>query len=159
MKEEKKLKNYFHVRLYDSEVVKSIDEILATGKFDSANELLGIAIAYGIEKIYVDFGKRKMLANNMPDAELPESERLVKIEQVLHNVKVMLEDIFIMQNCHEALISTIYNVEKFDFAGEGESVSADLMDSGYYAGLPKFFADIKETLAARFSRKMNQIKK
>ena len=153
---EKKLKNDFRVRLYDLEIVKSIDELMNTGNFESMNELLGYAIGYGIEKIYLEYGKKKMLSQAIP-AELPQDERLRKIERILADIKIMLEDIFVMQNAEEALLSTLYNVERAK--NVGEEVTSELMDRGFLSQLPLFVADVKNTLIERLKRKQKKQKK
>lgn len=155
---EKKLKNDFRLRLYDAEVIKSIDELMQTGKFESYNDLLGYALGYGIEKVYLEYGKKKMLTQPI-NAEEPQSERLKKMERQIADIKVLLEDNFIMQTCQEAMVATIYNVERADFAGERNTVSPELMDSGYFAGLPEYYQHIKDVLTERFNRKLQNTKK
>lgn len=153
---EKKLKNDFRVRLYDLEIIKSINELMSTGNFDSVNELLGYAIGYGIEKIYLEYGKRKILSQAVP-AEIPQDERLQKVEQILADTKIMLEDIFVMQNAEEALLSTLYNVERTKNAGE--AITSELMDRGFLSQLPPFVADVKNSLIERLKRKQKKQKK
>ena len=153
---EKKLKNDFRVRLYDLEIIKSIDELMNTGNFGSMNELLSYAIGFGIEKIYLEYGKKKMLSQAIP-GELPPSEQLRKIERDVRDTKIMLEDIFVMQNAGEAILSTLYNVERTK--NDGESVTSDLMERGYLSQLPPFVEDVKNTLIERLKRKQKKQKK
>ena len=151
---EKNLKNDFRVRLYDLEIVKSLHELMDTGNFDSMNELIGYAIGFGIEKIYLEYGKKKKLPTPALPDELPTNERLIRIERTLAENKIMLEDIFVMQNAAEALLSTIYNVERTQNAGE--AVTSELMDSGFLSELPPFIADVKGKLIERIKRKQQK---
>ncbi len=153
---EKKLKNDFRVRLYDLEIVKSIDELMNAGNFGSMNELLSYAIGFGIEKIYLEYGKKKILSQAIP-ADLPPGEQLRKIERDVRDTKIMLEDIFVMQNAGEAILSTLYNIERTK--NSGESVTSDLMDRGYLSQLPPFVEDVKNTLIERLKRKQKKQKK
>ena len=69
----------------------------------------------------------------------------------------MLEDIFVMQNAGEAILSTLYNIERTK--NSGESVTSDLMDRGYLSQLPPFVEDVKNTLIERLKRKQKKQKK
>lgn len=77
---EKKHKNSFHIRIYDVELLKSLNELFETGKYESMNELINCALGVGVEKIYLEFGKRKLFTQAREIPEVPEGKRLDKIE-------------------------------------------------------------------------------
>lgn len=149
-KKPEKVKNEFKIRLYDTQLIKSIEELMQTKRFESYNDLLSYAVGIGIEKIYLDYGKRRAF-QSPPDAVIPSDERLNRLEHILAELKVMLEDIFIVSNSQEILTATIYNVLRSE--AEGETVSAELMDSGFFSNLPEFFLEIKDKLIERSKKK------
>ncbi len=155
--EEKKFKNSFHLRVYNVELLKSLNELLATEKYDSMNELLNCALGIGVEKIYLEFGKRKLFTEARPIPEMPEGKRLDKVEMKLERLRVLQEDMFILMNSIEALTASVFNVQRSQI--EGEPISGELIDSGYLAKLPKAYLDIKDNLVARFNRKLTKEQK
>ena len=152
---QKKHKNDFHVRLYDIEVVKSIDELMKTGDFGTSNELLGKAVAIGIEKIYLEYGKRKRLAQAIPNLEMPESVRLDRIEHELGKVRVLEEDMYILMNSVKALVASIYNVHRANV--KGEALNEELLDNyGFMSELPEAYREIEDNLLKRFNRRFEK---
>lgn len=152
---QKKLSNDFRVRLYDVEVVKSINELLDTGDFDSTNELLGKAIAIGIEEIYLKYGKRKRLAQALPEPEVPEAVRLDRLEHEVVKVRTLQEDMYILMNSVKALTASIYNVHRANV--KGEALNAELLDNyGYMATLPDAYREIENNLLKRFNRSLGK---
>lgn len=150
---QKKHKNDFRVRLYDIEVVKSIEELMDTSDFESANELLGRAIAIGVEKIYLEYGKRKRIAQAIPNPEMPETVRLDRIEHAIAKLRVLQEDMYIVMNSVEALTASIYNVHRANV--RGEALNEELMDNyGYMSELPEAYREIKNNLLKRFNRRV-----
>lgn len=147
-----KVKNAILVRLYDVETVRSIEELMETEQFDSMNELMNQAINRGIEKIYLDFGKRKVLKQT-EEPEMPEGKRIDRLEHELRKVRVLEEDMYILMNSIEALAASSYNVQCALI--KGDEVSAELLDSGYLATLPDAYREIKDGLEARFKRKLS----
>ncbi|MCM1441353.1 MAG: hypothetical protein NC131_19435 [Roseburia sp.] len=154
---EKKHKNSFHLRIYDVELLKSLNELLATEKYESMNELLNCALGVGVEKIYLEFGKRKLFTQARAIPEMPDGKKLDKIENKLERQRIMQEDMFILLNSIEALVASVFNVQRAQVTGE--SVSAELIDSGYMAKLPAAYLEIKDNLVARFNRKLEKEKK
>lgn len=153
-KQEKKFKNSFHLRIYDAEVLKSINELFETGRYDTMNELLNCALNVGVEKIYLEFGKRKLFSNPREIPELPDTKKLDKIDARLERLRIMQEDLFILMNSVEALACSIYNVQRAEITGD--AVSAELMDSGALNKLPQTYQDIKDNLISRFNRKLSK---
>lgn len=149
---EKKYKNSFHVRIYDVELLKSLNELLDTGKYESMNELMNCALGVGVEKIYLEFGKRKLFTQAREIPEVPEGKKLDKIDTKLEKQRIMQEDMFILMNSIEALVASIFNVQRAEI--NGETVNAELIDSGYLAKLPPAYLEIKDNLVARFNRKL-----
>ncbi|MDE5722000.1 MAG: hypothetical protein K2I30_04575 [Clostridia bacterium] len=151
-----KVKNEFKIRLYDTEVIKSIAELMQTGKFESYNDLLGYAISFGIEKIYLEFGKKRALTNPF-EVDMPMEERLNLIDRKLAEARIMQEDMFILSNGLEILISTVYNTLRAEAAGE--EVTPELIDSGFFSTLPEFYRVIKDTMIERSKKKTQKEKK
>lgn len=150
---EKTQKNYYHIRLYDAETVKSIDELIKTGDFSSVNELLGKAIAIGIEKIYIEYGKRKRLElATMPTPEVPDVVKLEKIQQGLENLRVLDEDLYILMNTIKALSASVFNILRANV--KGEPLNTELLDNyGYMATMPDSYVEMEDKLQSRFNRK------
>lgn len=154
---EKKHKNSFHLRIYDAELLKSLNELLATEKYESMNELLNCALGVGVEKIYLEFGKRKLLTQARTIPEMPDGKKLDKIDNKLERNRIMQEDMFILLNSIEALVASIFNVQRAEI--NGEAVNAELIDSGIMAKLPPAYLEIKDNLIARFNRKLEKEQK
>ncbi len=153
-KQPKKNKNSFHLRIYDFEVLKSLNELFATGSYKTMNELLNCALAAGAEKIYLEFGKRKHLTQSQEIPELPGTKKLDRINALIERQKITLEDMMILMNSIEGLAASIYAVQRATVSGE--PMSAELMDSGYLTKLPKPYQDIKDNLEQRFNRKLKK---
>ena len=150
----KKMKNSFHLRIYDLEVLKSLNELFTTGNYESMNELLNNALSIGVEKIYLEFGKRKRLTQSHEIPDLPDTKKLDRITALTERQKITLEDMMILMNSIEGLAASIYAVQRAEVSGEPMSV--ELMDSGYLTKLPKSYQDIKDNLEQRFNRKLKK---
>lgn len=153
----KKYKNSFHLRVYDAELLKSLNELLETEKYESMNELLNCALGIGIEKIYLEFGKRKLFTQALAVPEMPEGKKIDKLEGKIERQRILLEDMFILLNSIEALVASVFNVQRAEISGE--PVNAELIDSGYMAKLPPAYLEIKDNLVARFNRKLEKEQK
>ena len=150
-------KNDFRVRLYNIEVVKSINELMKTGEFKSANELLERAIAIGIEKIYVERGKRKrkLLAQAVHNPEMQANEKLDKIEREIAKVRIREEDMCIMLNSIKAVTASIYNIQRANI--KGEPLNVELLDNyGYMSELPEAYREIENNLLKRINRRLGK---
>lgn len=154
---EEKNKNYYHVRIYDLEVVKSIEELMKTGNFSTANELLGKAIAIGIEKIYLEYGKHKRLSSPIELPEQSNGQRMDDLDHKMKQVRLLQEDTFVLLNSVEGLVASVYNILSANI--KGEAISAELLDSGYLAQLPEPYKDTKHKLVERFDRKFKREQK
>lgn len=155
MEQAKKYKNSFHLRVYDAELLKSLNELLETAKFETMNELLNYALGIGVEKIYLEFGKRKAFKQVSATPEMTDKKiEMDKFEVKFEKQRLLLEDMFILMNSIEALAASIYNVQRAGI--NGEPISAELMDSGYLAKLPPAYLEIKDNLVTRFNRKLEK---
>lgn len=137
------LKNNFHVRVYDDEVLKSIYELSETKMFGSMNELLNRALAGGVEELYKQFGKRKQLVDNV-ETPVNYSNDIFKS---LKTTEMTIDDIFVLINILEMLVTSLYNVQRAQVAKE--DISVELIDSGYFSELPSNLKEIKEDLIKR----------
>lgn len=145
-------KNSFFVRIYDDDLLTSIYELEKTGQFKSMNDLLCQALAIGIEKMYLTYGKKKSLG----DMREPTISSVQKIDELLYrvqNMELTSNDLFVMMSVLEVMITTLYNVEAAK--SSGEPISAELMDSGYFSALPERYQEIKDKLIIRIERKRN----
>ncbi len=152
-KQAPKNKNSFHLRIYDAELLKSLNELFEVGKYESMNELLNHALSVGTEKIYLEFGKRKLLTQARTVPEMSDGKKLDNVLYELGKQKLMQEDMFILMNSIEAIVASVFNVQRDSIAGE--PISAELIDSGYYNTLPDNFREIKDSLIKRFNRKLS----
>lgn len=151
----KKHKNSFHLRIYDAEVLKSLNELMKTDKYESMNELLNCAVGVGIEKIYLEFGKRKLLTQARTEPELPDGKKLDKLGRELNKVRTLEEDMYILMNSIKALTASIYNAYRMQ--ANGEPVTPDLLDNyGYMSVLPDSYREIEDNLIARFNRNLGK---
>ena len=149
---EKKHTNSFHLRIYDAELLKSMEELLQTKRYDSMNELLNCALGYGLEKIYLEFGKRKLFTKPRLIPEIPETKKIDRVEHQLKRLQTLSEDIFILMHSVEGLTASIFNVQRANV--KGEALNEELLDSGYLAALPDAYREIKDNLVERFNRKL-----
>lgn len=149
MKTDKK-KNTFYIRVYDDDVLTSVYELYGTKQFDSMNDLMNKALAIGLEKIYLSYGKRRALSSAV-EPETPISESHREVINRLKNMELTINDLFVMMNVLEIMSATLYNVEVAK--NSGETVSAELMDSGYFSNLPERYQEIKDKLIRRLERK------
>lgn len=151
---DKQFGNSFHLRVKDAEVLKSLNELFATGKFESMNDLLNQAIGIGLEKIYLEFGKRKALAQPLQVPEVPDSQKLDDLDHKLNQLRLLQEDNFILLSSVEGLAASIYNVQR---AGvKGEALTEELIDSGHLASLPPTYQEIKDRLTERLNRRFKR---
>lgn len=149
-KTQDKKRNSFWLRVYDNDVLTSIYELIDTKQFDSMNDLLGRAVAIGIEKIYAEFGKRKALSSPIAPA-VPDDRKIDEAIKRLREMELTVNDVFVMMSIIETMTTTLYNIEAAK--SKGEPVSAELMDSGFFAELPKSFQEVKDTLIRRMEQK------
>ncbi len=145
-----KSKNTFTVRVYNEDLFIALNELMATNQFESRNDLLNRALKIGIEKMYIDFGKRRALAQDSPPA-IPVNVKLDDIERRVKQNSITVDDLFVMMSMIETLTTTIYNLERTK--AQGDPVSAELMDSGFYATLPPEYQAVKDELIKKMSRK------
>lgn len=148
-----KKNNSFHLRIYDDDLLTSIYELNDTGQFDSMNELLCKAVAIGIEKIYLAYGKKKALSSVVEPC-VPEAEKTEEILRRIKHMELTVNDLFVMLSVIENMETTLYNVEAAK--SSGEAVSAELMDSGYFSSLPERYQAIKDKLIARIEKKKHK---
>lgn len=156
-KQAKKNKNSFHLRIYDVEVLKSLNELFEVGGYKTMNELLNYVLSVGTEKIYLEFGKRKLFTQSFSYPEKSDSKKLDDIHHELGKQKLMQEDMFILMNSIEAIVASVFNMQRANAVGD--PLSAELIDSGYFNTLPDVFKDIKDNLVARFNRNLSKEQK
>lgn len=153
----KKFKNSFHIRIYDTETLKSLNELLETNNYESMNELLNSAINIGVEKIYLAIGKRKLL-NNSSEIKVGDSKKLDELKLEVKKVRTLEEDMYILMNSIKALTASIYNVQRA--VANGETVSVEMLDNyGYMSTLPDTYREIEDKLIARFNRSLTKQEK
>ena len=153
-KTQDKKKNMFSVRIYDDDVLTSVYELWETRQFDSLNDLLGRAVAIGIEEIYAEFGKRKALSSPITP-EVPDERKIDEAIKRLRDMELTLNDTFVMMSVIETMTTTLYNIEAAKTRG-GE-ISAELMDSGFFAELPNSYQEVKDQLIRRIEQKKKRI--
>lgn len=149
-KTQDKRKNAFWLRVYDDETLQSIYELFDTKQFDSMNDLLNRAVSAGIEKIYLEYGKRRVLPFAGEPTEQP-NVRLEAIEKKLKEMSLSLDDVLVLMSMVEMLTSTLYNVTVA--RSKGEPVDATLIESGYFSTLPEQLQEIKDRLIERMEKK------
>lgn len=152
MKEPKiqKRRNQFPLRIYHEDVLITLEELYATNQFESMNDLLNRAVKIGAEEIYKSFGKRGALG----ESELAGENLKSILDELSHHERrtsLTVDDIFVMLNVLETMVSSLYNIENARI--RGEQVSAELMDVGFYAQLPKDFQLVKDELIRHMNKK------
>lgn len=150
-KEKKDVKNNsFKVRVYDDDLLTSLNELYQTGQFESMNDLMNRALAIGIEKMYLEFGKRKALSDPIePDPNV--SAQLGMLMNKIHENSLSLDDIFVMMNCIETMAATLYNIQLAQ--AKKEPINAELIESGYLSTLPASMQAVKNQMIKRLDRK------
>lgn len=150
-KKEKDVKNNsFKIRVYDDDLLTSINELHLTGQFESMNDLMNRALAIGIEKMYLEFGKRRALPD-MADPNPNVSAQLVMMANKIHENSLNLDDIFVMMNCIETMVATLYNIQLAQV--KKEPVSTELIESGYLTTLPASMQAVKDQMIRRLDRR------
>lgn len=150
-----KIKNEFKLRIYDAQTAQSVDELVKSGRFGSANELLNAALQIGVEKIYIEAGKRKLLTTEKTVVDgMPDGRVLDKILRKTQANGVLLEDMFVMLSSIEALTASLYNA--LIYKTRGESVSEELLNSGYLAELPDSYREIRDRLVDSYEKKLRK---
>lgn len=150
-KKEKDVKNNsFKIRVYDDDLLTSINELHLTGQFESMNDLMNRALAIGIEKMYLEFGKRRALPD-MADPNPNVSAQLVMMANKIHENSLNLDDIFVMMNCIETMVATLYNIQLAQV--KKETVSTELIESGYLTTLPASMQAVKDQMIRRLDRR------
>ena len=150
-KKEKDVKNNsFKIRVYDDDLLTSINELHLTGQFESMNDLMNRALAIGIEKMYLEFGKRRALPD-MADPNPNVSAQLVMMANNIHENSLNLDDIFVMMNCIETMVATLYNIQLAQV--KKEPVSTELIESGYLTTLPASMQAVKDQMIRRLDRR------
>ncbi len=150
-KKEKDIKNNsFKIRVYDDDLLTSINELHLTGQFESMNDLMNRALAIGIEKMYLEFGKRRALPD-MADPNPNVSAQLVMMANKIHENSLNLDDIFVMMNCIETMVATLYNIQLAQV--KKEPVSTELIESGYLTTLPASMQAVKDQMIRRLDRR------
>ena len=145
-----KKRNMFSVRIYDNDVLTSVYELFATKQFDSMNDLLSRSVAIGIEKIYAEFGTRKALSAPVVPA-VPDERKLDEALKRLRDMELTLNDTFVMMSVIETMTTTLYNIEAAKT--RGDEISPELMDSGFFAELPKSYQEVKDQLISRIEQR------
>ena len=150
-KKEKDVKNNsFKIRVYDDDLLTSITELYQTGQFDSMNDLMNRALAIGIEKMYLEFGKRKALSDPIdPNPNI--SAQLSNLTNILRQNTLDQDDLLVMMNCIEAMVASLYNIQLAQV--KKEPISAELIESGYLYTLPQSMQAVKNQMIKRLDRK------
>jgi hypothetical protein len=149
MKTQDKKNNSFRIRVYDDDLLTSIYELAELKEFASMNELICTALSFGIEKMYIERGKRKAFT-----AKDVQESGDVKLNELIKRSKAQtttLDDVFVMLNVVEMLMSTLYNAKLLDL--KGESVSSEMIESGYLSELPENIRRVKDSLVKRLAKK------
>ena len=150
-KKEKDVKNNsYKVRVYDEDLLTSLNELYQTGQFDSMNDLMNRALAIGVQKMYLEFGKRKALPNS--SEPIPNvSAELGKLMYKLKENSLELDDILVVMNCIETMVATLYNIQLAQV--KKEPVSTELIESGYLTTLPASMQAVKDQMIRRLDRR------
>ena len=153
MRKEKKntRKNEFKVRIYDDDVLTSIDELLGTKDFSSTNDLLNQAVERGINEIYQAYGKAKKLSAPLDiNTDGNTHTHMRDIKNKLSRIALTIDDLFVLLSTNEALLSTVFNVV---MAHEnGEIVSEESIEQGGYSDLPQFIKTVREKIILGLER-------
>lgn len=151
MKTQDKKNNSFRIRVYDDELLTSLYELARLKEFASMNELICTALGIGVEKMYIERGKRKAFSAN--DVEESDGAKLIELIKRSKDAIKTLDDVFVMLNVVEMLMSTLYNIELNKIVGE--TVSRELIESGYLSDLPSNIRRVKDSLVKRLAKKEN----
>ncbi len=144
-------KNYFTVRLSDTNTLSSIEELLATKLYASGNILLNRAVEIGISEIYAKVFARNgtvsaaQAGNGTGPQPAGDLERMVK-----QNI-LTLDDVFVILNILEYMTSTLYNIELAKI--NNLPVSDDMVRSGVFSDLPDNLQAVKNELMARLNKR------
>lgn len=142
-------KNSFHLRVYNEDMLTSLHELMGTGRFDSMNDLLNVALERGIVELYVEYGKKKALEPIVAPENTEHALRQMGVK--LDVISSTCDDIFVLMNVLETLTAMLFNVERAH--RNGEPVSDDMLEQGLFAELPSWVEEVKDAARARSAKK------
>ena len=141
--------NTFKLRVKNADTLQSMHELFDTGSFEFMNDLLNAALDIGIQKLYLEFGKRKNLSTySVPEND---SSKLNDIMARIKKIELTFDDYFVLLNVLEAICTTTLNLKIAEL--KKEPAEPMLIESGFYADLPKFLQDIKQQVIARLDKR------
>lgn len=142
--------NTFKLRVKNADTLQSLHELYESGNFEFMNDLLNAALEYGVEKIYLEYGKHKCLATTK---ESPDNsgEKLDDIQRRMRKLELSFDDVVVLLNVLETLCAITLNLKIADV--KKEPIEPALIDSGFYGDLPKFLQQIKDEVTRRISKR------
>ncbi len=148
MKTQDNKTNSFRLRVYDDELLTALYALADNGKFSSMNELLNRALTVGVKQMKE--GDKRQIQSEKAVFERSD-DKLNELNKKVKDVSVTVDDIFVMMNVMEMLVSTLYNAELMRV--KNEAVSSELIESGYLSSLPDYIQRVKDSLIKRFMKK------
>jgi hypothetical protein len=149
-------KNAFTVRLKNNAVLSALKELFGTRIYGTVGELINRCIEVGADNLY-----RKLYNGNLYESEgipaaspssTPQSAE--DIRHALREIKNTTDDVFVVLNLLEYMLTTLYNVTAAKVAGT--PVSEDMMRTGLLAAMPEEIEGIKREIVAQYSRKTEE---
>lgn len=141
-------KNRFLIRINDDDTLTYFYDLLNSGLFSSQNELLNRCLERGVPEIYKEYFKN--YPKGFERASALEMEE-VRTQKELKELRLTVDELFVMMNILESLVATIYNAQLK--AIDGEPITVDMFESGLLADLPEYLASVKNEMVMRHMKK------
>ena len=147
MVEENTNNNVFTLRVNNAATLDLLNELSASGMFESGNVLLNKVLDFGI----VDFARRHLKKRFPVGQELESEYTQYNIPKILKNIERGIDDIYVMAGVLEFLATSLFNERCATLAGD--KVAADDMKSGHYGELIASLQEIKKTLGQQQTKR------
>lgn len=130
-------------RLYNKETIKKLEEIHATGRYATKNDLYQEVMKLGLENLHAKvFGKGK--------ESLVENTREKDYEELMKSIafaKMSVDELYVHTAMIKHLVTTMFNVQVSLL--DGERVDRTLIETGALSILPKNLQEIENSMQAK----------
>ena len=128
------------IRIYEESLWQYIDKLLRAESFDgNFNEVINQALKIGLPRLYELTFDPKEYYKRL-NQEKTESE----VTRDIRDLSVTVDEMSVNVGIIKYLLSILFNVEGHKL--EGKALTADMLESGIFASLPKNLQEIENTM-------------
>lgn len=148
------------LRIYDVTLAEKIDELYASGEYESQNELLNYLLKIGIEEEVERRINQKGYISRSMERNEPSKDMVIVDEDTKRTVKYMyltLDELFISVNIVKHLVCTLYNITLEEL--DGMVIDRPMIETGGLSLLPKHLQEIENKLIAKHNKEREKLQK